>query len=275
MADVKIGLALGAGAARGFSIVPMLEAFDEYGVKPSRIAGASIGALLGAAYASGMSGLEIREFVLSATENVGKMAERFWDSSKPRSVKEFIANGLSVQLDSLDVVEAFTPDQMAKRFEDMVIPFVAVATDFYGWKQKVFSEGETLPAIAASIAIPNFFQPVMIKGRPYLDGFMTNPVPLSEVSAGMDHLIAIDVNGGPDPTDVGRRPKAIDVAVISSQIIQNTVTQYSAELYKPDIMVRPNLHIFEAHEFYKADQILAAGDLVKDDFKRQLDRLLG
>lgn len=274
MTTLKIGLALGAGAARGFSHIPMLEALDECGVKPTRIAGASIGALLGAAYASGMTGAEIREFVLHATKDVGTMMERFWDSSRPHSIKELFDRGLSIQLEAVDVVNAFLPKSMAKNFDDLQIPFVAVATDFFGWKQKVFSQGDIAQAVAASIAIPNFFQPVMIDGRAYLDGFMTNPVPISEVVDGTDHLIAIDVNGGPNPTDVGKTPSMLDVAVASSQIIQNTVSEHAVKLYNPDIVIKPNLQFFEAHEFYKAEQILAAGDLAKDGFKRQLERLL-
>lgn len=85
MSDLKIGLALGGGAARGLAHIPMIEAFDELGIKPSRIAGTSFGALVGAAYASGISARDIREHTLSVLGNRITAARRLFGGPIARS----------------------------------------------------------------------------------------------------------------------------------------------------------------------------------------------
>lgn len=275
MADPKIGLALGAGAARGLAHISIIEVLDDYGIVPSRIAGTSIGALYGAARASGISGAEIREFTLEATKDVGTMVDRFWQSSRPRSFKEFFDEGISIQLNALDVVKAFVPDALTRQFEDMVIPFSAVATDYFHWKQRVFSSGDVILAIAASISIPSVFKPVRIDDNSYLDGYITNPVPIGLAGEGMDFVIAIDVNGTPDIITTPKSPSAIDVAMVASQIMQNSLTAQAVELYKPDIYIKPDVRPYQSFNFDKTKEILAAGDREKDNLKRALDKMLG
>lgn len=274
MADPKIGLALGGGSARGMAHIPLLEALDEYGITPARIAGTSIGALYGAARASGLTGKEIRAFTLEATKDVGTMVQRLWATQRARSLKEMFDRGLSMQLDSRDVVQSFIPGNMAKSFEAMAIPFSLVATDFYTWEEKIFSSGEILSAIAASIAIPSFFKPVEIEGHTYIDGSAVTPVPFAQAGIGMDYVIAIDVTGSPDDVDTTRTPSAIETAIVAMQIMQSSIVSHSMALHRPHIYIKPYLEEFRAHEFYRAKEILAAGDMEKDNLKRHLDQLL-
>lgn len=278
MADPKIGLALGGGSARGLAHIPLLEALDEYGLVPTQIAGTSIGSLYGAARASGMSGAEMRELTLEMTKDIGTMVQRLWATSRARSLKEMFDRGLSVQLDALDVVHSFIPGDVVRDFASTIMPFSVIATDFYTWEEKVFSQGEILPAIAASIAIPSFFKPVSLDGHTYIDGNTVTPVPFAQAGAGMDYLIAIDVTGSPDAADLAdmtKTPSAIETAIGAMQIMQSSIVAHSIALHQPNIYIKPHLQAFRAHEFYRVKEILAAGDREKDNLKRHLDQLLG
>jgi len=195
-----IGLALGGGAARGLAQIVVLEALDELGVRPSVIAGCSIGALLGAAYASGLSGREIRDHALSVLGSPGAAARHlFWSGGKDEKAKA-LNLGLfrPVSLNGLGLVQLVSPPGMAKRVENTAIPFAVSATDFFAGREVTIEAGDMEEAVAASIAIPGVIEAPRRGGRVMIDGAYTNPVPIDQVRTyGCDILVAVDVTGMP------------------------------------------------------------------------------
>ncbi|MBU1174532.1 MAG: patatin-like phospholipase family protein [Alphaproteobacteria bacterium] len=266
----RIGVALGGGSARGLAHIPCIEAMDELGLRPALIAGTSIGALIGAGWAAGMTGAALRAHALHVLGDMQTISGRIW-SSHTRDLRKFFKTGLHMQLDPQDVVEAFLPDGFVEDFADLRTPLFAVATDFEAWNQVVFGEGPLRPAIAASIAVPSLFLPMRIDGRMLVDGGVANPLPLDVASAGADILIGIDVNGEPNMKALQRAPSPLDVIAGAAQIMDHHLTAHMMAAYPPDVYVRPHLQTFSAHEFWRVRDILKAGDRVKLQFKRQVD----
>ncbi len=153
--EIKIGLALGAGAARGLAHIPLLQAFDELGVKPAAIAGTSMGAMVGAAYASG---LDTKTIAAHAEAVLGKRvdaARRVFASENGGLFNLVSFNPFaSPILDGLQLARLSLPQGVATRIEDTSIPLKIIATDFYGRCEVVLSKGPLVQAVAASIAIP-------------------------------------------------------------------------------------------------------------------------
>ena len=267
----KIGVALGGGSARGLAHIPLIEAMDELGLRPALIAGTSIGALIGAGWAANMSGKALRAHSISVLGDMQTISGRIW-SSHTRDLRKFFRQGLNMQLDPIDVVEAFLPDGFAKDFEQLRTPYYAVATDFWAWNQVVFDTGALRPAIAASISVPSLFKPIEIDGRLLVDGGVANPLPLDVASAGADILIGVDVNGEPNMQALNRVPSPLDVITGSAQIMDHHLTAHMMAAYPPDVYVRPHLQTFSAHEFWRVKEILKAGERVKEQFKRDVDQ---
>lgn len=181
----KIGLALGAGGARGWCHIGVLEALDELGVKPDMIAGTSMGALVGAAWAGGaLPGL--RDWVKALTP--GSFLKMMDVSFRAGGLVE--ARQIETLLHDMGV-----PD----RLEDFQCPFAAVATDMQTGREIWFTEGETFPAVRGSVGIPGLMTPVNHDGRWLLDGGLVNPVPVSAVRAlGAEVILAVNPNARPD-----------------------------------------------------------------------------
>ncbi|MBI4920788.1 MAG: patatin-like phospholipase family protein [Devosia nanyangense] len=264
----RIGVALGGGSARGLTHIPFIEAMDELGLKPATIAGTSIGALIGAGWANGMSGKELREHAISVLGTMRIIAARLW-GAQIRNIGGLLQNGFNMQLDAMRVVDAFLPAPFPDDFAELQIPFYVVATDFQSWHQAVFNNGQLKPAIAGSIAIPSLFKPVRFANHVLVDGGVVNPLPLDQAGE-CDILVGIDVNG--DPSEALQRAdfKAIDVWFGSAQIMMHSLTAHMMAAYPPDVYARPHLSSFGALEFWRVKEILAAADKEKDHFKRHL-----
>lgn len=269
IADPKIGVAFGGGAARGMSHVAFMEAMDELGVKPDRIAGTSIGALLGAGWAGGLSGREIRKYSLKYLGTKRSIIGRIWKTrlKKPSAV---LRNSISMQLDACEVITSFLPDEVPKKFEELKTPLYTLSTDFKSWQQVVFRAGELVPAIAASIAIPSVFKPVEHAGRLLIDGSVSNPLPLDVAGRNMDILVAIDVNGSPSEWPEGDEPSLIEVGLGSAQILMNGLISDKLATFPPDVYARPRIEQFRSLEFWRVREIIKSGARDKEFFKRQL-----
>lgn len=265
----RIGIALGGGSARGLSHIPFIEAMDELGLRPSVIAGTSIGSLLGAGWAAGMTGREIREHTIGVLGDMRSITGRLW-RTQMKDIRGMFRNGISMQLDALKVTEAFLPDNFSDDFRDLRTPLYIIATDFRFWHQVVFHTGPIIPAIAGSIAIPSLFRPVEFGGQLLVDGSVVNPLPLDAAEANTDILIGIDVNGDPSERSVTKMPSAIDLTLGSAQIMMHSLIAHYIAAYPPDIYIRPNLKSFGAYEYWRVREIIEAGDKEKDRFKRML-----
>ncbi|WP_127144789.1 patatin-like phospholipase family protein [Pelagibacterium montanilacus] len=267
--DPRIGIALGGGSARGLAHIPFIEAMDEMGLRPASIAGTSIGALIGSGWAAGLEGRVIRELAYDMLGSMNSLFGRLL-STHMRSIKQVLAEGLSIQLDAERVVDAFTPIDMPERFSALKIPFACVATDFRSWHQVVYTSGLLKPAIAGSLAIPSLFKPVHFQKRLLVDGGVVNPLPLDCAGDDPDILIGIDVNGDPHDWPSDFVPSALDIGLGSAQIMMHQLTAHMIAAYPPDLYFRPHLRAYGAYEYWRVREIIAASDADKDRFKREL-----
>jgi len=270
----RIGMALGGGSARGLSHISYIEAMDEMGVRPAVIAGTSIGALIGAGWACGMRGQDIREHAMEVLGTMRSITGRLW-STQMRGIKQILSTGLSMQLEAEHVVEAFLPTGFPETFRDLRTPLYIVATDFASWHQVVFHAGPLRPAIAGSIAIPSLFRPVRYDGHLLVDGGVVNPLPLDVAEADTDILVGIDVNGEPgEHLESARLPSAIDIGLGSAQIMMHQMIAQTIAAFPPDLYFRPHLRDFGAYEYWRVREILEAGDKDKDRFKREISNAI-
>ncbi|MCV0424639.1 MAG: patatin-like phospholipase family protein [Roseibium sp.] len=268
----RIGLALGGGGARGLAHIPVLEALDDMGLKPTKIAGTSIGAILGAAYASGRSGQEIRQIVLDIFADRNSVLSRLWQL-RPKRFADMFRSG-PVQFDPERVLEVFIKEYLPAGFEDLEIPLRLLATDFYGCKEVDFESGPLLPAIAASIAIPAVFRPVRHGDRFLIDGGVVNPLPFDGLRDTCDIVIAVDVVGAPVPRTDNGDINMLDSLFGSSQILMQTITTQKLKLEQPDILVRPPHDTVRVLDFMKAERILDKAEALRKSTKEQLEKLV-
>lgn len=264
-----IGLALGGGGALGFAHVQALHAFDDLDVKPALIAGTSMGAIIGAAYAAGRSAAEIEDFLRGLRHRRRELLNRVW-RSRPRPVRNLFGPFRSTagQLAAHAVLRAFG-DHLPERFEDLKIPLKVVATDFYGWHEHVFTEGSLTDAIAASIAIPFLFRPVIIDGRPMVDGGVINPLPFEHamIDGGLSVAVDLVLRRVGEPLRIPRRWEAL----VGAALIQmHAITDEKLRRIRPDILLEPSVEDFGPLEFGKVTQILDAASPLRADLSRQL-----
>ena len=264
---MKIGLALGGGASRGIAHIAMLEAFDELGLKPAIIAGCSIGALIGAGYAGGMSGSDIREHALSLLSRRSAMLRYVFGARRTRPFEMVALRGLkSVHLHGHKVAEVMMPAHLPKLIEDCIIPLKIITTDYERMEEVVLSSGSLAHAVGASIAIPGLISAPRINGRLHVDGAVINPVPFDHVTEGNDLVVAIDVIGRPRKI-LGDNPSNLEIAVGSSLIMFRQLAELRRKRNPPGIYILPDVDEFWASDFFKAKEILAAAEPAKERLK--------
>jgi len=269
----RIGLALGGGAAKGLAHISMIEVLDELGVKPAIIAGTSIGAIVGANYAAGMTGREMRSYTLklfsNRTELLRRIASR-WPGALGTLWNPFTPAIFSAEA----LVEILMPETLPLEFGKLKIPFITVATDFYAQEQVLFDQGALIPAIAASSALPALMTPVEHEGRVLIDGGFVNPTPFDILYERADITVAIDVTGTTRKRAPGKLPSSLEVTIGGAQITLASIVKEKLKQGGPDVLIRPAVNQFAAMEFFKAREILVAADLAKDELKRKLDAAL-
>ena len=269
--EPTVAIAFGGGGARGLAHIHVIEVLDELGIRPVAIAGASIGAIMGAGMASGLSGKDIRDHTLATVGNRSSVLNRIW-SLRPPSMKAAVTGGFRMGQFNLErILSVFLPEGVAKDFAAMHIPLQVSATDYYGQCEKVIREGEVIKALAASAALPAIFMPVVIDGRVMIDGGIFNPVPYEHLTGRADIVIGIDVVGGPEG-DGTHIPSRIDSIFGASQLMMQANMAMRLKLSPPDIFLRPAVSRFRVLDFLKADNVLEASSGIREDLKRALDR---
>lgn len=272
-----IALALGSGGAKGLAHIAVLEALDDLGVRPCAIAGSSVGALAGALYASGMSGREIRAFLLGRLADPLGVARDVMACGAGGLADLFSFAGNPILVDARKLMARFLPEGLpGASFEDLGIPLTVVATDYYAKREVAFSTGALAPALAASVSIPGLFLPQAHGGSLLIDGGATNPLPFDHLAERAAIVVAVDVNGGPTEDDrrAGQVPAPLDVLFAAVQILTHAVITEKLARTRPAVVLRPDVARFRTLDFFAAPAILAAAEPVKDDLKRALDRLL-
>jgi NTE family protein len=253
----------------------MLEVFDELELKPSVIAGTSIGALFGAAYGSGLSARLIRAHTEEVLNQRLGLA-RYLLAARSEPVQRFL-NILPIRSALLNpelLLEQMLPSKVARDFNQARIPLMLVATDFYAQDQVVLSHGDLRSAVAASMALPAIFTPVRREGRLLMDGGLVNPLPFDLLKGEADIIVAVDVSGASVRGSELSHPTAFSALVASTQILQRSIVREKLKAQQPDIYVDVEVDEFHVLEFHRFRDVIMAAEQAKEHLKRQLERVL-
>lgn len=202
---LTVGIALGSGAAKGWAHIGVLNGLAKLGIYPDKVAGCSIGALVGAAYANGNLA-ELEDWVTGFSS---------WDILSLLDLR-WRKGGLIGGEKIFDLLEK----RIGKlQIENMPLPFTAVATDLYSGQEIWFKKGNLRQAVRASCSMPGILSPVKQGERWLVDGAVVNSVPVSVARAmDVDVVIAVDLSG-----DKRRRIQALPVDVTSEDLTDNDI----------------------------------------------------
>ena len=269
------GLALGGGGARGLAHIVVLEAIDELKLRPAAIAGTSIGALIGAAYAAGMTGKAIRRHVIALAHDRADVFRRLIAARAGAFANLFaVGFGNATLIDAEKFCGQFMPESLPQDFDGLQIPLTVMASDLYRRRQVAFSSGSLRPALAASIALPSVMRPVIIDDKVLVDGGATNPLPFDQLRGHADIVVAVDISGEPneDRRDI---PSPWECLVSTVLVMGNAITTEKLKHGAPDLMVRPNVGLFRTLDFFQASAILRASEPAKAEIRSALEALIG
>jgi len=263
--NLKIGVALGAGSARGWAHIGVLRALEKAGIKPQIICGASIGALVGAVYAGeDLDALE--EWVVGLT---WRKVLGFFDVS--------FSGGF---LKGARLISFLRDNLLDKQVEDLALPFGAVATDLRSGREIWLREGRATDVVRASIALPGLFTPFDLDGRLLVDGALVNPVPVSLCRAmGADFVIGVDLGSsrtGRNVSDRRReyRPNMIEVVTESISIMQTRITRSRLAGEPADALIMPQLGAIGSLDYHRAAESIKEGYVAAEMMLPQIRHLL-
>jgi NTE family protein len=253
-----LALALGGGAARGFTHIGVIEVLEGLGIRPEWVVGTSAGSLVGALYASGMSLADLKKQALALDES--DLGDWTMTGRGPlkgeaieRMVNRLIAN---------------------KPMESFPIKFAAVATDLFNGKPIYFTRGNAGQAVRASSSVPGVFEPVSIRGRDYVDGGLVSPIPVSAARAlGAKKVIAVDISAKPKFQSTDSMPQMFlqTFAIMGQQM-------GATELAGADVAIVPEVGDLSAGDFSQRlrsiDEGNRAAQLHREAIKRLVDRLI-
>jgi NTE family protein len=290
---LRLGLALGAGSSRGWAHLGVIRALEERGIKPDLVCGTSIGALVGAAYASGeLDRLEKWATGLAWT-TVVRLMDLTWRGGLIRGTRLFTL--FRTMFEDRDI-------------DELPIPYGAVATELHSGRELWLRHGNVLEAVRASCAMPGLFTPVMRDGTVLVDGGLVNPVPVSMCRAlGAELVLAVDLSWGKlgpyrrskgrevAPTDVPGwldrlRPKLLqgstkknepgipsifEVFQTSLDIVEMRVARSRLGGDPPDVLITPLLPDFATMDFHRSKEAIAEGRAAVDRMGPLLEQVLG
>ncbi len=271
----KIGLALGAGGARGLAHICFLEVFEELGIKPAIIAGSSIGAIIGAVYAAGLTAKEIRNGI---DDVIFAKPKKFWEIHK-RSEFLNIISFIDPQIKNGGIIKGEKFINLlgerigVEKFEELQIPLKIIATDLANNRPVIFEKGNLLPAIRASYSIPGLFSPIKIKNKLYVDAGLTNPLPYDIISEECDYTAAIDVSSNAAKY-LNYEPSAMEVLFAGFSMMQKSIIREKMNYLKPDIYISTDIKDVRIHEFRKAHYIYEQIKPLKDKFKKAIEDIM-
>ncbi len=241
--EIKLGLALGSGGAKGFAELGALKAFEENGITFDYFAGTSIGSIIGAFSAEGYSSTDCLEFL------------KRLDFSQ-------IKNQFMLNMDTAGLFSALDANIGSKNIEELKKPFVAIATDMDTGDEFVFDKGSTALALCASSCYPPFFKPVVVDNKRYVDGAFSNSLPADKVrKMGADYIVAIDLSN--------------HEAKKSKNIIFKLFPTFESKVEKPwqvgydnaDIVLHPDLSA------YKPISVGAASEMYDIGYQCAIDNM--
>ncbi|POY37570.1 phospholipase [Solitalea longa] len=286
MTGQKVCLVLGSGGARGISQIGVIEELEKKGFIISRVAGCSMGALVGGVYCANHLETYKNWIINLEKRDVFKLLDFT------------LSGGGLVRGDRVlgAIEELIGPHQI----ENFAIPFTAVATDVQAQQEIYFNSGDLFKAIRASIAIPTVFTPVTENGKVLLDGGLLNPLPIEVAMANRqpdELLVAVNVNANTAPLQLSEFPnkelqvkgKGLWDSWLSSffkmdtrsndptekigmfgllnrsfELIQDRLTQLMLQTYQPDILINISRNSCGSFEFYRASELIEVGKLSFD-----------
>ncbi|MCI5069237.1 patatin-like phospholipase family protein [Acidovorax sp.] len=220
-APIRIGIALGGGAAKGFAHIGGIKMLEANGFAPAVVSGTSAGSVVGALYASGMNAFEMQEKAVAL------------DEAKIRDL-QLSSGGLVLG----QKLEDYVNEQVRRKpLEQMSKPFVVVATRLEDGERTVFARGNTGQAVRASSSVPGVFQPVTIGKYHFVDGGIVSPVPVDAArQLGADIVVAVDISNKARGQTPGNMLGALNqsIAIMGQKLGQ-------AELARADVIVRPQV----------------------------------
>jgi NTE family protein len=267
---LRIGITLGAGAARGWAHIGVLRALERAGIKPHIVCGTSIGAMIGALYADDRMD-ELESWVNALT---WKKVLRFFDVG--------FGGGL---LKGARVIAFLHQHLGDKQIGDLARPFAAVATDLRTGHEVWLRDGLVTHAVRASIALPGLFKPWVQDGQWLVDGALVNPVPVSLCRAmGAQFVIAVDLSSplvGPPVAKASakkakeRMPSMAEIVMDSINIMSNRITRSRLAGEPADVVIMPRLGQFGLLDYHHAAEAIAEGREATEVITPQIWRLLG
>jgi len=251
----KTGLVLSGGAARGVAHIGVLEAFDEENFKVDVIGGVSVGAIVGALYASGKSALEISKIGEFLTwKNLIEV--------KVTPTRLLNLSGIISNERMSSFLKSYIGD---KTFSDLKITFVCIACDLRTGEEIVFDSGKLIPAVRASSAVPGLFEPVSFSHRILVDGGVVDNVPVETVRRkGAQFVIVSWTGGGEVFKEQG------DIISILTQVIAISGKLIASEkLEKADFVISPDLSDIKPTDLDRFDEIREKGYFAaKENYKK-------
>ena len=237
---IKVGVALGGGAAKGFAHIGVIKMLEANGFTPVVVAGTSAGSVVGALYASGMTAFELQEKAVAL------------DETRIRDL-QLSSGGLVLG----QKLEDYVNEQVRRQpLERLAKPFAAVATRLEDGHRTVFTRGNTGQAVRASSSVPGVFQPVTIGAFHFVDGGVVSPVPVDAArQLGADVVVAVDISSkARGQTPVGMLGTlGQSIAIMGQRLGQ-------AELARADVVVRPQVLDIGAADFTQRASAILAGE---------------
>jgi len=267
----KVGLALGAGGARGLAHIGVLKILEQEKLPIDFIAGSSAGALIGAMYALSPQVAEIENRIVDYIHSPDYKQNRldFFTKGKDAGGRfshlvTFLKEKIIINLASsrISLVSNKKLDQALKclledtDIERTKIPFCAVASDLISGKEVVFDSGNIVKAIVASGSIPGFLPPVSVSDHLLLDGSVVQSVPVQAVrQMGADIIIAVDVS--PEMKEITEFDNILEIMARTGQMTSRALTEL--QLQQADIIIRPRVGQYHWSEFSEVEKIIIKG----------------
>ncbi|MDD0812003.1 patatin-like phospholipase family protein [Curvibacter sp. RS43] len=238
---LKIGLALGGGAARGFAHIGVIQVLEEAGIKPDLVVGTSAGSVVAALYASGKTGAQLQQ----VAETMEEAAITDW--TLPLFSRGMLKG---------EALGRYVNGLVGNRLiEDMRMPLGVVATDLQNGQGVLFQRGNTGTAVRASSAVPSVFQPVNIAGRDYVDGGLVSPVPVRFArQMGATYVLAVDISSPPEGNTAN---DSLQILLQTFAIMSKSINAW--ELKEAELVVKPALPGIKSADFGARRRSIEAG----------------
>ncbi|QTF93464.1 patatin-like phospholipase family protein [Halomonas sp. BM-2019] len=264
-----LGLALGSGGANGLAHIAVLQVLDELEIVPDRIAGTSIGAVIGGLYAAGLSADEILDIFDDVAGSPLDALSGLAGSELDLTDLLQLGLGDGGLFDSGGFLRFLAGHTQARTFDDLAIPLSVVATDYWSGDSVVIEAGRLFPAIEASMAVPGLFKPVPRGEQLLIDGGTSNPLPYDLLLDDMDLVIAVDVSGGRHP-ESDPVPGIADLLFKTFSIMQQSLIRQGLAHRRPHLYIKPEATGVRLLHFNRIHEILAQAAPAADELRDQL-----